>query len=232
MSAPFQVIPYEKSDLEGFLREYWNARLGDKPCPPITRIDGRPTIGEQIPNYEFSYNESVISRKSFKGFFNDPCDNENIITSSGSPLRIDKGEDVIIVIGSSLFTEYGLETPAPETPEQLVMQEMDTVKPGHLSVKMNGQQLVPRNNIDSLRVGPTPPFDLVVHQDNLVAEKMEYPLEKGKRYANSSTGGHCLVVRMEQPGEFNVRVDFDGVRSYSNRVEAALLVTDSMTAKT
>ena len=79
MVAPFDVISKEKSELEGFLPKYWITRLGEDPS--IDRIDGKATIAENIPNYWFSYNDTVIARKSFGGILYDPCKNDNLITS-------------------------------------------------------------------------------------------------------------------------------------------------------
>ena len=39
---------------------------------------GKVTIGEQVPNYAFSYNDLVIARKSFTAINDDPCQNPGL----------------------------------------------------------------------------------------------------------------------------------------------------------
>ena len=86
-------------------------------------------------------------------------------------------------MGSSVFAEYDdlLYDPTGQRtmPKQLVKQEMDAVKPGQLSVKLNGEQLIDENDIDKYRVGPVQ-FSLTVPEDSQLADLMEYPIKKGK----------------------------------------------------
>jgi hypothetical protein len=225
VSAPLKVISKKKGELEEFLKAYWNTRLSGDPC--ANKIKGVNTIGEQIPNYGFSYNDIVIVRKSFTGIFDDPCQNKNLITNND--LEINKGDEVVIVIGSSVYTKYdpqdyplydylGVAT----KPSDLVEFEMNAVQQDQVSVQLNGKQIV--GNINKLRVGPVD-FDLVVPKYSTVADKMEYPIKKGLEHKYSSTGGHLIVVKMNKPGTFRVRVDFDGIRGYKNRVQTKLLVS-------
>jgi hypothetical protein len=53
---------------------------------------------------------------------------------------------------------------------------------------------------------------------------MEYPMEKGETY-EASTGGHCMIVRMNEVGTFHLRIDFNGVRGYTNRVQVEAVVS-------
>jgi hypothetical protein len=224
VSAPLNVISKEKGGLEEFLKAYWKTRLGGDPC--TGKIEGMYTIGEQIPNYGFSYNDIVIARKSFTGISDDPCQNQNLITDNN--LEIKKEDEVVIVIGSSVYTKsdphdyplydyLGVAT----QPSGLVEYEMNAVQPGQVSVQINGQQIV--GNINNLRVGPVD-FDLVVPNNSTVADKMEYPIKKGLEHEDASAGGHLIVIKMNQTGTFRVRVDFDGIRGYKNRVQTKLLV--------
>lgn len=218
MATPFEVISNEKINLTDFLPEYWRVRLGqhEGPCPPIVgRIGEKATIGEQIPDYRFRYNDVIIYRRSFRGIDEDICGKNDVITTD-EPLEVRKGEEVYVVVGSSIFTE--------KNSGQLVREELDAVRAGHLSVRVDGVEKVPAN-IDSLRVGPIP-FDLAVNGKNSVADRMEYPLEKGGTYVGTNTGGHCLVLDVDDAaeGEHHLSVNFDGVRGYSNRVNAVLKV--------
>ena len=61
--APFKAISTGMSTLEQFLEDYWNTRLSSNPC--TSEINGKKTVGEQIPNYAFSYNDLVIGSKEF-----------------------------------------------------------------------------------------------------------------------------------------------------------------------
>ena len=222
--APFDVISKERSELEGFLPKYWITRLGKDPC--TDRIDGKATIAENIPNYWFSYNDTVIARKSFEGILDVPCENDYLITSRR--LELEEGDEVVIVIGSSVFAksddhDYSLydSNGMMTLPRDLVRAELDAVQQGQFSVQINGNQII--KNVNDLRVGPVD-FDLSVSQNSQVASRMEYPMEKGETY-EASAGGHCMIVRMNEAGTFHLRIDFNGVRGYTNRVQVEAVVS-------
>ena len=107
---------------------------------------------------------------------------------------------------------------AQAQPNKLVKQELDAVQPGQMSVLIGGQS----PPVPIKRVGPVN-FDLVVHQNSPVADKMEYPIEKGQTH-QASVGAHCMVIKMNQTGKFDVRVDFDGLRGFKNRARTKLVV--------
>ena len=136
---------------------------------------------------------------------------------------------MVIVIGSSVFAnsddrDYSLydSNGMMTLPRDLVSAEMDAPQPGQFSVQINGNQVI--ENINDLRVGPVD-FDLNVSQNSQVASRMEYPMEKGETYG-ASTGGHCMIVRMNEAGRFHLRIDFNGVRGYTNRVQAEAVVSE------
>jgi hypothetical protein len=220
VSAPFKVIPTGMSTLGQFLEDYWNKRLSSNPCG--SEIDGKKIVGEHIPNYAFSYNDHVIARKSFTGIKEDSCQNTGLVTSN--KITIDEGEDVYIVIGSSVFTKYEYDSEyslynylgEQTQPNRLVKQELDAVLPGQTNVEINGYPVT--SGIK--RVGPVN-FDLEVPQNSAIADKMEYPIEKGETH-QASTGGHVVVVKINQTS--NVHVDFDGLRGYKNRVRTKVIV--------
>lgn len=208
------------STLGQFLEDYWNKRLSSNPC--TSEINGKKTVGEQIPNYAFSYNDHVIARKSFTGIKEDSCQNTGLVASNN--IKIDEGEDVYIAIGSSVFTKYDYDNEyslynylgEQTQPNKLVKQELDAVLPGQINVEINGLSVT--SGIK--RVGPVN-FDLEVPQNSAIADKMEYPIEKGETH-QASTGGYVVVVKINQTS--NVHVDFDGLRGYKNRVRTKVIV--------
>ena len=179
MTPQIEVVSKGRSQLEDFLKSYWNQRLSNDPYSNY--VEGKATIGENIPR---------------------------------TRLRINQGDEVNIAIGTSVFTE--------KNDRNLVRQEIDAVQPGQLSVKFNEKQLV-EPDIDRYRVGPVG-FSLMVAPGCELADRMEFPIQKGKDYHEAWTGGYCMVVKMNTKGLFQVRVDFDGVRGYKNRVEAEVEV--------
>lgn len=220
MSAPFEAISTEMSTLKQFLKDYWKIRLSNNPC--TNEINGKKTVGEQIPNYAFSFNDHVIARKSFTGIKKDSCQNTELVTKNS--ITISEGEDVFIIIGSSVFTEYDYDSEyslynylgEQTQPNKLVEQELDAVLPGQMNVEINGEPVT--GGIQC--VGPVD-FNLEVPPDSAIADKMEYPIEKGETH-QASTGGYIVVIKMNQNSD--VHVDFDGLRGYKNRVRTRVIV--------
>jgi hypothetical protein len=220
MSAQFETRTTEMSTLQQLLKDYWTIRLGSNPC--TCEINGKKVVGEQIPNYAFTYNDYVIARKSFTGIYEDTCQNTGLVTND--TITVDGGQDVFIVIGSSVFTTYEYDSEyslrnylgQQTQPSDLVERELDAVQPGQINVEINGSQVT--SGIK--RVGPVN-FDLHVPQDSTIADKMEYPLKKGETY-KASTGGHIMVVKLNQTSR--VHVDFDGLRGYKNRMRKRVVV--------
>lgn len=50
-------------------------------------------------------------------------------------------------------------------------------------------------------------------------------MEKGETY-EASTCGHCMIVRMKEAGTFHLRIDFNGVHGYTNRVQVEAVVSE------
>lgn len=221
MSAQFETGTTEMSTLQQLLKDYWTIRFGSNPC--TCEINGRKVVGEQIPNYAFTFNDHVIARKSFTGVYEDICQNTDLVTND--TITVKGGQDVFIVIGSSVFTkfendsEYSLRNYLGQQtqPSDLVKQELDAVQPGQIHVEINGSQVTSGIN----RVGPVN-FELHVPEDSVIADKMEYPLKKGETY-EASTGGHIVVVKLNQTSP--VHVDFDGLRGFKNRMRKMVVVS-------
>ena len=95
-------------------------------------------------------------------------------------------------------------------------QELDAVSQGQMEVEINGSLVT--SGIK--RVDPVN-FDLEVPPNSAIADKMEYPIEKGETY-QAFTGAHIVVVKLNQTSD--VHVNFDGVRGYKNRVRTKVIV--------